>query len=200
MRIYDNAGRVALVLPAVRNVVSWRSLLFLDLRLHSLTVEAPKLTVRRDAAGEIYIAGMQLSGAAPGGGFSDWVLGQREIVVRNAEIEWRDEKRGAPSLALHAVDFRLRNAGARHSMGLSARPPDELGTDLELRAELNGRSVADLAAWNGEVYVDVGNTDLAGWRKWIDYPVDLRSGRGALRLWLTLSGGMPQRRSLPTSR
>jgi uncharacterized protein (TIGR02099 family) len=192
VRIYDHAGRVALVLPLVKNVVSWRSLLFLDLRLRSLTVEAPQLTVRRDAAGEIYIAGMQLSGAAPGGGFSDWVLGQREIVVRNAEIEWRDETRGAPPLALHAVNFRLRNAGARHFMGLSARPPDDLGADLELRAELKGRSVADLAAWNGRVYVDIGNTDLAGWRNWIDYPVDLRSGRGALRLWVTLGGGKLQ--------
>ena len=193
VRIYDRAGRVALVLPEVKNVVSWRSLMFLDLRLRSLTVEAPKLTVRRDAAGEIYIAGMQLSGAAPGAGFGDWVLGQREIVVRNAEIEWRDEKRGAPVLALHALNFRLRNAGARHSMGLSARPPDDLGADLELRAELNGRSVADLAAWNGRVYLDIGNTDLAGWREWIDYPVDLRSGRGALRLWVTLDGGKLQR-------
>ncbi len=193
VRIYDRAGRVALVLPAVKNVVSWRSVMFLDLRLRSLTVEAPKLTVRRDAAGEIYIAGMQLSGAAPGGGFSDWVLGQREIVVHDAEIEWRDEKRGAPPLALHAVDFRLRNTGDKHAMGLSARPPDPLGADLELRAELIGRSVADLAAWNGQVYVDIGNTDLAGWRAWIDYPVDLQRGQGALRLWVTLGGGKPER-------
>jgi uncharacterized protein (TIGR02099 family) len=193
VRIYDHAGREALVLPAVKNVVSWRSIAFLDLRLRSLTVEAPKLTVRRDAAGEIYIAGMQLSDGTAGGGFSDWVLGQREIVVRDAEIEWRDEKRGAPPLALHAVNFRLRNTGDRHSMGLSARPPDHLGADLELRAELIGRSVADLAAWNGQVYLDIGNTDLAGWRAWVDYPVDLQRGQGALRLWVALGGGMPRR-------
>ncbi|HUJ85591.1 MAG TPA: YhdP family protein [Burkholderiales bacterium] len=189
LRIYDRAGRVALVLPAVENVVSWRSLLYLDLRLRSLTVEAPKLTVRRDAAGAIYIAGMQLAGAGPAGGFGDWVLGQREIVVHNAEIEWRDEMRGAPSLELHALDFRLRSAGDRHAMGLSARPPEALGADLELRAELIGRSVADLAAWNGRVYAEIGNTDLAGWRAWIDYPVDLQRGQGALRLWATLGAG-----------
>ena len=88
VRIFDSAGRAALVLPNVRNVVSWRSLMYLDLRLHSLTIEAPKLTVRRDAAGDIYIAGMQISGgAAAQGGFTDWVLDQREIAVRNAEIE-----------------------------------------------------------------------------------------------------------------
>ncbi|MGH8738056.1 MAG: YhdP family protein [Burkholderiales bacterium] len=193
VRIYDRAGRVALVLPTVENVVSWRSLLFLDLRLRSLTVEAPKLIVRRDAAGEIYIAGMQLSGAAAGGGLSDWVLAQREIVVRDAELEWRDEKRGAPALELHAVNFRLRNTGEKHAMGFSARPPDDLGADLELRSELSGHSLADPAAWNGQVYVEIGNTDLAGWRAWVDYPVDLQRGQGALRLWVTLGGGKPQR-------
>jgi uncharacterized protein (TIGR02099 family) len=193
VRLYDKAGRVALVLPAVKNVVSWRSLMFLELRLRSLTVEAPRLTVRRDAAGDIYVAGMQISGAASGGGFGDWVLGQREIAVRGAEIEWRDDKRGAPPLELHALDFRLRNAGDNHSVGLSARPPDHLGARIELRADLTGRSVADLATWNGEVYLDVGNTDLAGWRAWVDYPVDLRSGQGALRLWVTLAGGKPRR-------
>jgi uncharacterized protein (TIGR02099 family) len=193
VRIYDSAGRVALTLPAVENVVSWRSLLFRDLRLHSLTIEAPKLTVRRDASGALYIAGMQISGTAHQGGFTDWVLDQREIAVRNAEIEWRDDKRGAPALALHALDFRLRNAGDKHSMGVSARPPDELGTHLDLRAELIGRSAADPAAWNGRVYAEIGYTDLAGWRAWIDYPVDLQRGQGALRLWATLAGGMPQR-------
>jgi len=193
VRIYDRAGRVALVLPAVENVVSWRSLMFLDLRLHSLTIEAPKLTLRRDAGGALYIAGMQVSGAAQEGGFTDWVLGQREIAVRNAEIEWRDDKRGASPLALHALNFRLRNAGDRHSMGISARPPEDLGAELDLRAELIGRSVADPTAWNGRIYAEIGYTHLAGWRAWIDYPVDLRRGQGALRLWATLGGGKLQR-------
>jgi len=193
VRIYDSAGRAVLVLPHVRNVVSWRSLLFLDLRLHSLSINAPKLTVRRDAAGDIYIAGMQLSGAAPQGGFTAWVLDQREIVVRNAEIEWRDEMRAAPPLALHALNFRLRNSGATHSIGLSAHPPEALGTNLDLRAELIGRAAADPAAWNGRVYAEIGYTDLAGWRPWIDYPVDLQRGQGALRLWATFGGGKLQR-------
>jgi len=191
VRIYDSAGRSVLVLPQVWNVVSWRSLLFFDLRLHSLTIEGPQLTVRRDAKGDIYIAGMQLSGAAPQaqGGLADWVLDQREIVVHKAEIEWRDELRGAPPLALHALDFRLRNRGDTHSIGLSANPPKELGTHLDLRAELAGRGIATLADWRGEIYAEIGYTDLAGWRPWVDYPVDLQRGQGALRLWVTLGGG-----------
>jgi uncharacterized protein (TIGR02099 family) len=39
------------------------------------------------------------------------------------------------------------------------------------------------------VFAELGYTDLAGWRAWADYPVDVRQGQGALRLWATLGEG-----------
>jgi uncharacterized protein (TIGR02099 family) len=188
VRVLDAQGREALVLPIVENVLSWRALVTGEFRLHSLAIEGPRLTVRRDTEGSIYVAGIKLAGRGDGS-MSDWILGQDEIVVRNAEIEWRDEKRGAPPLALSSLNLRLRNAGDEHSVGFSARPPAELGSGLELRAELAGRTLARPDAWNGRVYLEVGYTDLAGWRAWVDYPVDVRKGQGALRLWTTLENG-----------
>jgi uncharacterized protein (TIGR02099 family) len=189
VRILDRDGREALVLPRVENVIAWRSLLHLDLRLHSLVVDAPRLMVRRDAAGAFYIAGLKL-GEDPGDGRgTDWVLAQDEIVIRGAQIEWRDELRGAPPLTLSALTLRLRNSGERHAIGIVAQPPRELAASLELRAELGGRTVNDLAAWNGRVYAEAGYTDLAAWRPWIDYPINIREGQGALRVWATLNNG-----------
>jgi len=189
VRIFDAQGREALVLPSVENVISWRSLLHGELRLRALVIDGPHLEVRRDAAGAIYVAGFKLGGRAEGQGFSDWLLGQEEIVIRNAEIEWRDEKRGAPPLALATLNLRLRNSGDEHAVGVVARPPAQLGSRVEVRAELAGRSLTDPAAWSGKFYAELGATDLAAWRAWIDYPVDVREARGELRLWATLEGG-----------
>lgn len=193
LRVYDRDGREALVLPSVQPVVGWASLLARELRLHSLTIEGPRLTVRRGTDGVLSVAGISLgarAGTGTGEGrLADWILGQREIIIRNAEIEWVDELRGAPPLALRSLQFRLRNRGEVHQIGLSARPPPELGAGVELRASLVGRSVAVPAAWNGRVYAELGYTDLAGWRAWIDYPVEVRSGQGALRLWVTFGAG-----------
>jgi uncharacterized protein (TIGR02099 family) len=189
VRILDEQGREALLLPSVENVISWRSLLHGELRLHALVIDGPRLEVRRDVAGAIYVAGLKVGRRAEGQGFTDWVLGQEEIVIRNAEIEWRDEKRGAPPLALAALNLRLRNSGDEHAIGLVARPPAPLGSRLEVRAELAGHSLTDTAAWNGRVYAELGATDLAAWRAWIDYPLDVREARGELRLWATLEGG-----------
>ena len=188
VHLYDHQGREVLALPSIRNVVSWRSLLYGQIRLHSLAVDGPRLDVRRDADGALYVAGMKL--AADGERhFADWLLGQEEIVISNAEIEWRDEKRAAPPLALSALNLRLRNSGDQHSIGLTARPPEELGSSVELRAQLEGRSATDPAAWNGRLYAQLGYTDLAAWRAWIDYPLDVRAGQGAIRVWTTLENG-----------
>jgi uncharacterized protein (TIGR02099 family) len=190
VRLYDPQGRPALELPRVENVLSWRSLLDGRLKLHSLIIDRPRLSVRLDKAGALHVAGMQLS--QDGGGeprVPDWILAQEEVVIRDAEIEWRDERRGAPPLSLSSFHLKMRNSGEQHSLGLAALPPPALGARFELRAELRGRSAADLAAWNGRVYAEFGYTDLAAWRTWLDYPVDVWHGQGALRVWGVLEGG-----------
>ncbi len=189
VRIYDSSGREALVLPAVENVIGWRSLFVGELRSHSFVIDRPKLAVRRDANGEIYVAGIRLSGDKGEGRVTDWILSQSEIVIRDAEIEWVDERRKAPPLRLSALNFRLQNDGDEHAAGLTARPPRELGSGLDVRAQLEGEGVRDIANWSGRIFAEVGSTDLAGWRPWVDYPLDVRRGVGALRLWATLDKG-----------
>lgn len=189
VRIYDSSGREALVLPAVENVIGWRSLFFGELRSHSFVIDRPKLAVRRDAKGDVYVAGIRISGEKGDGKVTDWILSQSEIVVRDAEIEWLDEKRKAPPLRLSALNFRLQNDGDEHAAGLTALPPRDLGSGLDLRAQLEGESVRDFAKWSGRFFVELGYTDLAGWRPWLDYPLDVRRGEGALRLWATLAEG-----------
>src|SRR5205085_1468645 len=82
-------------------------------------------------------------------------------------------KRGAPPLAFTAIDVRLENRGEEHSIGVAARPPEGLGTLLKLSAQLTGLSVSQPAGWSGKAYAELGYTDAAAWRPWIDYPFDL---------------------------
>ncbi len=189
VRVFDEQGREALVLPEIDNVLSWRSFLLGELALHSLVIDGPRLSVRREADGTLFVAGLKLAGGAAESPVSDWVLGQDEIQVRNAEIDWQDEKRGAPPLTLSALNLRLRNSGIEHRLGISAKPPMQLGSTLDLRAELAGRSLNRLDNWNGRLYVELGYTDLAGWRAWVDYPIDVSRGQGAVRAWATLVNG-----------
>ena len=189
VRIADAQGREALVLPSIHNVVAWRSLLHGELRLHQLAIEGARLDVRRAAAGELYVAGLKLEKTAGGsGGGLDSLLGHSEIVIRNAEIEWIDELRKAPPLVLSGVELRVAGAGTSVALGLSARTPPELGSTVELRALID-LARSQPTALSGRLYLELGQTDLAAWRPWVDYPVNLRQGYGALRVWTTLEAG-----------
>ena len=188
VRIYDAQGREALVLPSIENVVAWRSLLHGELRLHSLVIDGPRLGVRRDAAGEFFVAGLKIAKSEAGGDLGALLAGQGEIVVRNAEIEWRDELRGAPPLVLSALNLTLEPGLRSVAVGLSARPPAELGSTVELRALVDTREL-QAGAWNGRVFLQLGYTDLAAWRPWIDYPLNVRQGQGALRVWTRVERG-----------
>jgi uncharacterized protein (TIGR02099 family) len=184
VRLYDQEGRIALSLPAVSCTLSWDSLAFGELRFDSLSFDKPNLNIRRDSAGTLYVAGVKLDPEAAGGGFSNWLLAQREVIIRDAQVSWEDELRQAPLLSLAGLNFVMRNRGSRHRFALRAQPPRELAAVLDLRGDLEGRTFDELQAWNGQLYADLAYTDLAAWRAWIDYPLDIQHGQGGLKLWL----------------
>ena len=184
LRLYDSDGRIALSLPSVSCTLSWDSLAFGTLRFNSLSLDKPNLSIRRDQAGALYVAGVKLNAEAAGAGFSEWLMAQREVDIRDAQVSWNDQLRHAPTLSLSNVNFVMRNRGSHHRFALRARPPREIAAALDLRGDLRGRTFEQLQAWNGELYAELADIDLAAWRAWIDYPVDIQTGRGGLRLWL----------------
>src|SRR5690606_14113815 len=107
LSILDADGTVALRLERVDATVAWRSLLWRQPRFHQLIVFSPELALRREADGQVFVAGMRVDSQGQGSGFADWLLDQREIVIHNASLSWTDRQRGASELRLHAVDFRL---------------------------------------------------------------------------------------------
>src|SRR5919108_4176158 len=82
VRVYDAEGREALVLPSVENILSWRSAARGRLELHQLRIDGPRLTVRRDAQGALYVGGFKMRATPGEAGFSDWLFAQRDIEVR----------------------------------------------------------------------------------------------------------------------
>ena len=186
--IYDRDGRAALTLPVVEATVSWISVLIASPRFYSLVFDRPRLEIRRDEAGKFYVAGIELRPETGDAGIAQWVLAQREIAIRDASVTWDDQLRGAPQLALPALNFVLRTGLFGHRFALRAKPPAELASALDVRGELNRGDLADWESWTGRLFAELEYTDLVAWRPWVDYPLELRSGKGGVRLWVTLGG------------
>lgn len=186
--IHDREGRVALALPAVEAIIGWRSLWFLSLRLHSLIIDQPDLDIRRDADGRFFVAGIELRSDRSDAGAGDWLLSQGEIVIRNARLAWTDQKRAAPPLELSGVTLMLQNNGDTHRFALRAQTNQELASGLDVRGEFQGESIGNIGDWRGKVFAELDFVDLAAWKQWVDYPLDLVSGKGGLRIWMSTDG------------
>ncbi len=179
-----------LVLPRVEATFSWLSLPLLDLRLASLNLERPRLFMRRDAAGVITVAGIPVNVPSKPSPFPDWLIQQPRIVIKDAEITWRDELLDAPELRFGRVRVLLENRFGRHRFGGLAYPTAAAARRLELRGDLKGRSVHDVAGWSGDIYARVDGARFESWGRWVPWAQEsVRSGVGDMRFWLTLKQG-----------
>ena len=186
--VADRQGAPAFSLARVEGVLSWQSLLRLRPTLALLAFDGPVLHVRRETSGKLTIAGMDTEGESDPA-FAEWVLEQKRIRIRDATIVWDDRLRKAPPLVLEDLQFALDNSGRRHRFGLSAVPPESLAARIDIRGEVKGDLGEALDNLSGKVFVELDYADLAGWQPWVDYPVHLPQGRGALRIWGDIDDG-----------
>jgi uncharacterized protein (TIGR02099 family) len=192
VRILERAaGAPPVILPTVRLTVTWTSLFFLDLRFKELSIDQPQLSIRRDPAGKLHVAGITIDPAVSNDDqrLVNWLLRQGRIVVHDATIDWRDERGGVAPLALDHVEFRLENGFGHHRFGLTGVPPAALASPVDLRGDLTGASLADWSGASGRFYARLDYADVAAWRSWLPLPVPIKSGTGAVRLWVQLGHG-----------
>ena len=169
VRLFDPAGREALLLPKVRAAVSVTSLWRLG--FEQLLIQSPVLDVRRTAQGQIEVAGLNFS--SPQGEdhrAADWFFSQTEFVIQDGTVRWTDDLRRQPPLALNALNFVSRNSARSHLLRLDATPPAEWGQPFSLLANLR-EPLIDLAPrsadqapwhnWSGELYADFPNVDVS---------------------------------------
>ena len=184
--VYDKAGRAALTLQRVDGTLSWLSVVLWRPRFRAVDLYEPALSIRRAKSGVISVGGIEMEGESSEGGFSDWVLAQRDIEIHNASIDWTDEKRGAPTLQLQQVRLHLVNRGKRHRFGLKAVPPAAIAGLLDVRGDLAGTSLKNPADWSGRLYAQLDYADMATWRTWVPLPFALDRGAGAVRAWAVI--------------
>lgn len=184
-------GAEALRLPRVTASLSPASIW--NLGFSRLAIEQPVLDIRRDRAGKLFVAGLDLSQGGSDGAAADWFFSQPEFVIRGGTIRWTDELRAAEPLTLTRVDFVMRNSARRHAMRVDATPPAEWGERFSLngvfRQRLLSRRAGQWSEWDGQVHGDFPRVDLSLLRRHADLGIDVSEGRGALRAWADVSRG-----------
>lgn len=186
--IFDSENRPALEFDHIDASLSWLSLIVGEPRLDNLTVREPRLTIRRETDGTIYVAGISLNGPSQPA-FPNWLLRQQEIVVTDAALIWQDDMRHAPALSLDKLNLLIERPFSRslmgyHRFGLTAIPSVAGSMPIDIRGSIYGEDVAKAAEWHGQIYAATQGTDISAWRTWLKLPAAFQQGNGALRMWL----------------
>ncbi|MGE5452589.1 MAG: YhdP family protein [Acidobacteriota bacterium] len=230
VRLLDASGQVALRLPAVTARLSpsslWPTALWRrEWRLDRLVITGPELDIRRDVQGAIYVAGLRMDApkqTGAGESAADWLLSQPLIRIDGGQVRWRDEKIGAPTIALRQVDVSLRSRPGLgrhwHELSVAATPPAEFGQRLSLEVAMTqplwqvgrvlipeGASVpwwrqmvgsaprpSQWETWSGIVRANLPWVDVQRLRQHVALPFDVAGGRGRLRAELSVYKGRPQ--------
>ena len=190
--LLDEQGREALRLPRILAALSPRSIMRLG--FEQLYVDQPVLDIRRDRNGKIYVAGLDFSkNNDAGSGVADWFFSQVEFAIHDGTVQWIDELRAAPPLALKRVALVVRNKGRHHDMRLDATPPARWGERFSLRGRLMqpllSRHPGQWQDWAGQLYAEFARVDLSELRRHADVGIDLREGNGAVTAWVDVSQG-----------
>jgi uncharacterized protein (TIGR02099 family) len=194
--LYDAQDRLALSLDHVETSLSWLSLALGEPRLATLVIHQPRLTIRRELDGTLYVAGISMSGPSRPE-IPNWLLRQSSIQILDASVVWQDDLRRAPPLALEKLTLHLSNPAwesllGRHKFGLRATPSAGTSRPIDIRGNLIGKDVSRPEQWRGTVYAKLEGTDMAAWRTWLPLPFDLQQGHGATQLWLHFDHGRAQ--------
>lgn len=199
-------GDVLIHVPEASALVSWRSLLNLELRLSRVDINGIDLAATRHADGTVSIAGQRLEPHTNEQLKLDrdtlamrWLLDQGEIVIRQASFRWHDQMRQAPVLKLSQIDLSLSNSLFRHEFRLLASLPDSVGKRIELviRTENILNQIALHPAREAEIFVEVQDLHLEGLAPWLDLPKV--SGNIAARAWIDLQNGLLGQTTLEVS-
>lgn len=197
--VLDANGNSLLHVPSVEARLGWRSVLAGGLQFVSLDVHGLKLRVLRDRDHRLHVLGQTLDLAdasssgpdfGPGHPLFSWLMQQRQMVLRDAALEWVDESRQAPPLRLEDLELVFMGGSDTPRLSLRAAPPEGLGRSFEAIAQLDLRSSS---GWDGRIYTHIDAMVPGAWRPWLDVPAGLESGNVSAQWWLDLHDGEPGR-------
>jgi len=206
LAVNDVNGDVLIQMPEAFALVSWRSLLDLELRLSRLEVKGIDLSATRHGDGSVSIAGQRLEPHTNEQLKLDrdtlavrWLWDQGEIVIREASFRWLDQLREAPELNLSQIDVRLSNSLFRHELRLTAALPESVGKRIEfvMRTENILSQIAPGSTREAEIFIELQDVHLAGLAPWVDMPAV--SGNIAARAWIDVQNGLLGQTTLEVS-
>lgn len=146
-----------------------------------VTLVGAKLTVKRQANGEIAIVGLKAGEGQP-----LWLLQGGKYEVLLSTIRFEDELGYSKPLLFDRVDLAIVNDGSRHKLNMIAQLPEKLGNTLTVSMDIEG-NLFEPATTQGLAYINGKNLQLSELVAFsgqaLPLAMSIKSGVGNVQLW-----------------
>ncbi len=164
---------------------SWLSLIKLSPVLDRVQLDRPIMNIVRDSNGIITINGIALPTGGRNVNLANWLLDQDDVLIKDGQISWQDLTRSDAVIQLSNLNFNYGSSKLLSFIGrreFTVNTMVKPGSDepLNLSGYVDIKSIEDVEDLQGYVDVVLNNFDLAKFRPWLQYPVDILSGKGSL--------------------
>ena len=183
----------ALQLPKVVVAVSARSLMTLG--VEQIYVEAPELTVRRNANGVISVAGIALSDSSDSStdGNADWIFPNPKLPY--AMDGWNGWMKCCPPAAgAERGGSGVAQQGLDAFAAAGCHPPQDWGQRFTVMGNFKEPLLSvhsgQTQRWSGQTFLDFSHVDLSQLGHYLS-PQDwrLQQGKGSVRAWVDIARG-----------
>lgn len=158
----SGAGQAGLQLTSADADLSWWTLLRGELLFSRLATVSPQLNLRRDQAGQWFVAGFPLKAGAGKNEnrFMNWLLAQGELKISDGKLNYLDEQSHTGEQVFSNFDLDIKQRFGSHRFELTVLPPKVVSDAFSLSGNWRGQDVGELRNWSGLLTMDMPRVDL----------------------------------------
>ncbi len=168
-----------LSIPQVTGKLSWETLWKLEPHFHDLNFDDALIQIQRDSKGNWNIAGIKLDQSTAGFKFGNWLFEQDRLEVKNAKINWLDQRFQSSQYSLDIESLTLKNSWFKHAIELNIKTPWHSNT-ASLKADFRHSIFGNAGNWKdwiGRLEWQINELNIAKINQLFDSPVNVVSGQ-----------------------
>jgi uncharacterized protein (TIGR02099 family) len=168
-----------LSIPQVTGKLSWESLWKLEPHFHDLSFDDALIQIQRDSKGNWNIAGIKLDQSTAGYKFGNWLFEQDSLAIKNAKINWLDQRFQSSQYSINIESLALKNSWFKHAIDLNLKTPWHSNTasiKSDFRHSFFGNA-GNWKDWIGRLEWQVNELNIAKINQLFESPVDVISGQ-----------------------
>ena len=168
-----------LSIPQLTGKLSWETLWKLEPHFHDLSFDDALIQIQRDSKGNWNIAGIKLDQSTAGYKFGNWLFEQDSLEVKNAKINWLDQRFQSTQYSIDIESLTLKNSWFKHAIDLNLKTPWNVNA-ASIKADFRHSFFGNAGNWKdwvGRIEWQVNELNIAKINQLFESPINVISGQ-----------------------